>query len=88
MREACSFDHWSVVRLDPTHIRVTLIDPGYVDPADREADVVLQHVDGVRCIDILSGEELAISDGAIHARAPGLGSSRGQVLRACCPSPR
>lgn len=70
VREACSFDHWSVVRLDPTHIRVTLIDPGYVDPADREADVVLQHVDGVRCIDILSGEELAISDGAIHARAP------------------
>ncbi|MHB8902156.1 MAG: outer membrane protein assembly factor BamB family protein, partial [Thermoguttaceae bacterium] len=24
--------HWSVVRLDPTHVRITLVDPGYLDP--------------------------------------------------------
>ena len=29
---------WTVVRLDPAHVRVLLIDPGYLDPADRECE--------------------------------------------------
>ncbi len=51
---------WTVVRLDPTHIRVTLIDPGYVSPADREAKIVLQHLEAANCRDILSGESLPL----------------------------
>ncbi len=56
---------WTVVRLDPTHVRVTLIDPGYIRPADRQARVVLQHLQGVQCTDILSGERLALRQNAV-----------------------
>jgi hypothetical protein len=62
--------HWTVVRLDASHVRVTLMDPGYLDPADREARVLLQHLDGVKCTDILSGEAPAISNNAIDVRVP------------------
>ncbi len=62
--------HWSVARLDPTHVRITLIDSGYLDPADREADIILQHMNGIECTDILSGETLPISNGRIHVRVP------------------
>ena len=62
--------HWSVVRLDPAHVRVTLIDPGYLDPADREVDIILQHMNGVRCVDILSGQVLPLKDGRIHVTVP------------------
>ena len=51
---------WTVVRLDPTHVRVTLIDPGYISPADREAKIVLQDLQGTNCRDILSGESLPL----------------------------
>jgi len=57
---------WSVVRLDPNHVRVTLVDPGYTDPADRNAEIVLQHLTGLECTDILSGEKLEISDQKVH----------------------
>jgi len=52
---------WSVVRLDPTHVRITLIDPGYVSPADREARIVLQHLQGIVCRDVLSGQTLPLA---------------------------
>ncbi len=62
--------HWSVVRLDPTHVRITLIDSGYLDPADREADIILQHLNGGQCTDILSGETVPVTDGRIHVKVP------------------
>jgi hypothetical protein len=62
--------HWSVVRLDTTHVRVTLIDSGYLDPADREADIILQHLNGTQCTDILSGETVPVTDGRIHVKVP------------------
>lgn len=61
---------WTVVRLDPTHVRVTLIDPGYTDPADRDARIVLQHLNGVQCRDILSGERLPLEKGQISLQVP------------------
>lgn len=48
----------------------TLIDPGYLDPADRDATIVLQHLDGVACRDILSGENLPMDGGRIGLRIP------------------
>jgi hypothetical protein len=62
--------HWSVVRIDPTHVRVTLVDPGYLTPADREANILLQHLDGTDCVDILSGESLTIENNRIHVHVP------------------
>ena len=69
---------WSVVRLDPRHVRVTLIDAGYVNPADRSAEIVLQHLDATRCTNILSGESLPIrgvvtDSGGVQEEAPSLG---------------
>jgi hypothetical protein len=62
--------HWSVVRLDPNHVRVVLIDPGYLDPAVRHARLFLQNLDGVECTDILSGERLSIDQGQIELQVP------------------
>ncbi len=61
---------WTVVRLDPTHIRVTLVDPGYITPADRNATVYLQNISGISCRDILSKEKLPIEDGRIKVHVP------------------
>lgn len=61
---------WTVVRIDPTHVRVTLIDSGYIDPADRETEIVLQHLDGVEARDILADEALTLSDGVIRLTVP------------------
>ncbi len=62
--------HWSVVRLDATHVRVTLIDPGYLDPADRDAQIVLQHLDGIACHDILSNDNLVIVQNQVRLQIP------------------
>ncbi len=61
---------WSVVRLDSNHIRVVLVDPGYTDPADRDAEIILQHLSGSACTDILSGENMDIMDQKIKLRVP------------------
>ena len=62
--------HWSVVRLDPRHVRVTLIDPGYLDPGEREVEVVLQHLVARGATDILSREKLELRSGRIKLRIP------------------
>jgi hypothetical protein len=61
---------WSVVRLDPRHVRITLVDGGYVTPADRPVDVLLQHLDATRCTDILSGRSLPLRDGHVQLTVP------------------
>lgn len=61
---------WTVVRLDPTHVRVTLIDPGYISPADRDVKIVLQHLEGVDCRDVLSGERLPVVESSISLSVP------------------
>lgn len=61
---------WTVVRLDPKHVRVTLIDSGYTDPDDRKALVVLQHLDGIGCRDVLSNENLPIEHRSVKVTVP------------------
>ncbi|OPZ11001.1 MAG: Lambda-carrageenase precursor [candidate division BRC1 bacterium ADurb.BinA364] len=61
---------WAAARVDPAHIRVTLIDPGYISPADRAAQIVLQRIKGLGCRDILSGEEIRLKDGVAHLTVP------------------
>lgn len=62
--------HWSVTRLDPEHLRVTLIDPGFLDPTERQAEIFLQHLEGIHCTDILSGESLKIKGERISVTVP------------------
>ncbi len=61
---------WTIVRLDPTRVRVTLVDPGYISPADREAKIVLQHLRGTQCRDILSGEDLPLEENSTTLTVP------------------
>lgn len=49
---------WSAVRLDERHLRITLVDPGFLDPAARSVEILFQHVAPTTCVDILSGEFL------------------------------
>jgi lambda-carrageenase len=61
---------WGALLLDSNHYRVVLIDPGYADPADRQAVIKLQ-ISGIdKAIDILSGEELAINSDQISLTVP------------------
>lgn len=62
--------HWAASRLDASHIRVTLIDPGYVDPAERAVAVVCQTIEPVSATDILSRESLPLDKGAIRLAIP------------------
>ncbi len=60
----------TVVKLDDEHVRITLIDPGYTDPANREAEIVLQHLNGTSAKDILSGENISIIDKKMNISVP------------------
>jgi hypothetical protein len=55
---------WTATRIDPSHIRVLLIDSGYLNPADRVAEVSV-NADVVSAIDILSGESLEVRDNTL-----------------------
>ena len=62
--------HWSVARLDANHLRVTLIDPGYLDPDDRDVEILLQQEGWTRCLDILGNKDLPINKRSISLRIP------------------
>jgi hypothetical protein len=62
--------HWSAAWLDTKHLRVTLIDPGYLDPADRDVEIVLQQEGWTRCRDILGNKDLPIRKRTIPLRIP------------------
>jgi hypothetical protein len=62
--------HWSAARLDARHIRVTLVDPGYLDPAARAVEIVIQHLKVAAGRDVLSGETLPLRQGRIAVRIP------------------
>jgi len=61
---------WSAVRLDATHIRVTLIDPGYVNPGDRDAMIGLNNQKVVKAVDILQKIELPVTEEGIPVHVP------------------
>lgn len=62
--------HWSAVKLDEKHIRLTLIDPGYLDPSERAVEILFQHIKLVKCIDILSGETLKSGQDRLTVTVP------------------
>ena len=62
--------HWSASRLDDKHVRVVLIDPGFLDPAARPVEIVFQHVKPTRCVDILSRETLSPKNGKLPLTIP------------------
>lgn len=61
---------WVALRLDASHIRVVLIDPGYLDPAQRQAVIRFQHVAPVQVRDILSGDTLPLKTNGVAVTVP------------------
>lgn len=61
---------WVVQRISRKHLRVVLIDPGYLNPKDRKVRVLLQNIMGRRAVDILSKEELPIIGNSIFVHVP------------------
>ncbi|MBE7539679.1 MAG: hypothetical protein HS122_14870 [Opitutaceae bacterium] len=66
---------WAALRLDATHIRVVVIDPGYFDPAPRQAIVRFQHVKPTEIRDILDGAKLTAEVEGLALNIP-MGSLR------------
>lgn len=60
---------WTAVRIDDRHIRLTMLDPGYLSPAERKVNVTFG-VNAVRATDILDREELQIRDGSLALTIP------------------
>lgn len=47
---------WVVAQCAPKHLRLTLIDSGYINPKERQAIIRFQHIKPIRVTDLLSGE--------------------------------
>ena len=60
---------WTATRIDPSHVRVVLIDSGYLDPADRVAEVSV-NADVVSATDILSEEDIEARDNTLTVPVP------------------
>lgn len=53
---------WVAAVSAPNHIRLTLIDNGYINPSDKTATVTFNTVTPVAITDVLTGESIAIRD--------------------------
>lgn len=53
---------WVAAQSAPKHIRLTLIDGGYINPSDKVATVKLNDVKVKSITDLLSGEKLKVKD--------------------------
>jgi len=67
--------HWSAAWIDESHLRVTLVDPGYLDPDVRDVSIILQQEGWTRCRDILGNQDLPLNEGVVPIRIP-MGSVR------------
>ncbi|VGO17782.1 Lambda-carrageenase [Pontiella desulfatans] len=61
---------WSAIRLDAKHIRVVLIDPGYIDPQERAATIHFNGKAPASALDILSGENLSVDGASTQLTVP------------------
>ncbi|WP_456238411.1 hypothetical protein [Pontiella sulfatireligans] len=61
---------WSAIRLDDRHVRLILIDPGYIDPQERQAVISFQGRQPVSAMDILSTETLDASSPVLTVTVP------------------
>ena len=52
---------WVTAQTSPTHLRLTLIDSGYINPNARTATVTFHTVNPVKMVDLLDGKEFDIA---------------------------
>ncbi len=61
---------WVAIRLDDTHIRVILMDQGYITPQERKVKIMFQGESAVGVVDILSNEKLEIFNDMVSLTVP------------------
>ncbi|MBK1875784.1 hypothetical protein [Pelagicoccus mobilis] len=61
---------WCAIRLDDSHVRLILVDPGYIDPQEREVTVKFQSKQPKSAKDILSGERLKTKKSELKLTVP------------------
>lgn len=61
---------WVVAQIDATHLRLTLIDNGYINPNDREATVKFNGISVVKLKDVLDSKEYSIDNGVAKIDVP------------------
>ncbi|MGA9639238.1 hypothetical protein [Flavobacterium sp.] len=61
---------WSAVKLDENHTRLILVDPGYIDPKEREVIITFEGKVPVEVVDILSKEKIKTNDKSIMLSVP------------------
>ncbi|NIJ44852.1 hypothetical protein FHR24_001291 [Wenyingzhuangia heitensis] len=59
---------WSAIRIDKNHIRVILVDPGYIEPKDRNVTITFNGKKPTSAIDILSKEKIDIKGNTINTK--------------------
>ena len=52
---------WSLLRIDEKHARLVLVDPGYVDPQERQVTIHFQNKAPLHARNILTKEELVLN---------------------------
>lgn len=60
---------WVCAQTAPTHLRLTLVDSGYINPGDKTAVITFHTVRPVAITDIMTGERIPIANGKT-ARVP------------------
>ncbi|MFI3321534.1 MAG: hypothetical protein R3Y50_03315 [Rikenellaceae bacterium] len=61
---------WGLFKVGDNHARLILIDPGYIDPAERIATINLQNTMPKGAVDILTGEKLSVKGGKMEITVP------------------
>ncbi|ANQ51616.1 hypothetical protein MY04_4274 [Flammeovirga sp. MY04] len=61
---------WVAAQSAPKHIRLTLIDGGYINPSDKVAVLRFGSVTPVKITDVLSGQSISISEEATEVDIP------------------
>lgn len=59
---------WSAVRIDENHVRVILVDPGYIEPKDREVTISFNGKTPKSAMDILAKEDVKVTKNGIQTK--------------------
>ncbi|CAA6676284.1 MULTISPECIES: PQQ-binding-like beta-propeller repeat protein [unclassified Lentimonas] len=61
---------WVTAQSAPTHLRLTLVDSGYLNPEERTAIIHFHTVQPVQVKDLLSGETFSVNNGSTTITVP------------------
>ncbi len=60
---------WTATQLDLNHLRIVIIDSGYLDPDNREAQITIA-VDVISATDILTKQAIAVNNNSFRVTVP------------------